>query len=175
MHTKPRTRMSAASFVVWTGGNNADVRQVANGKRRCGLLPQLVQQREGAWRSLTLPRGRTPRTCPREAGPREPRTGSSQIHKRPGEAHPRLEATSLVAQGWGLGSVLLFDALFSGMHGTGYEQGLAQGFEQGLAQGSDASLEQGFDAGPDGTAEGLDGSWDFGGGDFGDFGDFGGF
>ena len=36
---------------------------------------------------------------------------------------------ALVAGAWGLGSVLLFDALFSGMHGVDYG---AQGFEQRL-------------------------------------------
>nr|PZN13551.1 MAG: hypothetical protein DIU75_22600 [Mycolicibacterium hassiacum] len=71
---------------------------------------------------------------------------------------------ALVAGAWGVGSVLLFDALFSGMHGTGYEQGLAQGFDQGFDQG----YEQGLEAG------GADfGGADFGGGDF-DL-DFGGF
>src|SRR6202040_4004385 len=35
---------------------------------------------------------------------------------------------ALVAGAWGLGSVLLFDAMFSGMHGVGYG---AQGFESG--------------------------------------------
>ncbi|BBY82901.1 DUF1542 domain-containing protein [Mycolicibacterium pulveris] len=68
---------------------------------------------------------------------------------------------ALVAGAWGLGSVLLFDALFSGMHGTGYEQGFAQGYDQGFDQGQG---DFGGDAG-DG------GGWDFGG----DFGDFGGF
>lgn len=62
---------------------------------------------------------------------------------------------ALVAGAWGVGSVLLFDALFSGMHGTGYEQGFAQGYDQG---GADAG---GMDDG---------GGWgDFGGGDFGGF------
>ena len=36
---------------------------------------------------------------------------------------------ALVAGAWGLGSVLLFDAMFSGMHGVDYG---AQGFEQRL-------------------------------------------
>lgn len=67
---------------------------------------------------------------------------------------------ALVAGAWGLGSVLLFDALFSGMHGSGYEQGFAQGFDQG--QGGDFTADGG---GADG------GGFDFGG----DFGDFGGF
>lgn len=80
---------------------------------------------------------------------------------------------ALVAGAWGMGSLLLFDALFSGMHGTGYEQGFAQGYDQGYDQGFDQGLEQGDFA----DAGGWDGGGDFGGGDMGDFGgfDFGGF
>lgn len=74
---------------------------------------------------------------------------------------------ALVAGAWGLGSVLLFDALFSGMHGSGYEQGFAQGYDQGLDQG-------GQDFGGDGGWG--DGGGDWGGGDIGGgLGDFGGF
>ena len=82
---------------------------------------------------------------------------------------------ALRAGAWGIGSVLLFDAMFSGMGGVGYG---ASGFENGYGTGFD----QGFDAGYD---QGMgDGGGDFGGGDFGggggDFGgggggDFGGF
>jgi hypothetical protein len=99
---------------------------------------------------------------------------------------------ALVAGAWGLGSVLLFDALFSGMHGVGYD---AQGFESGYGSGFDQGFDQGYDQGlgagqeaggwEGGGAEGGgfdggggDGGWfgggDFGGGDFGG-GDFGGF
>jgi uncharacterized membrane protein YgcG len=79
---------------------------------------------------------------------------------------------ALVAGAWGIGSVLLFDALFSGMHGSGYEQGFAQGYDQGFDQGADAGGDYGGgDYGGDGG--GWDGGGDFGGGDFG--GDFGGF
>ncbi|MGV0794191.1 DUF1542 domain-containing protein [Mycolicibacterium sp. XJ1819] len=63
---------------------------------------------------------------------------------------------ALVAGAWGLGSVMLFDALFSGMHGSGYEQGFAQGYDQGFGEAG------GGDFGGDG------GGWDFGG-DFGGF------
>ncbi|OBB43293.1 hypothetical protein [Mycobacterium sp. 852002-51961_SCH5331710] len=74
---------------------------------------------------------------------------------------------ALVAGAWGLGSVLLFDALFSGMHGSGYEQGFAQGYDQGLDQG-------GQDFGGDGGWGDSGGDW--GGGDIGGgLGDFGGF
>ena len=94
---------------------------------------------------------------------------------------------ALVAGAWGLGSVLLFDALFSGMSGVGYdaagfESGFGSGFEQGFDQGFDQGLDQGGDSGFDmGNAGdgGGGGGGDFGGGDFGggDFGggDFGGF
>lgn len=69
--------------------------------------------------------------------------------------------TALVAGTWGLTSLMLFDALFAGMPGTGYEHGVELGAD-GLG---------GFEGG----ADGLDGGWDFGAGDVGDFGDFGAF
>ena len=103
---------------------------------------------------------------------------------------------ALVAGAWGVGSALLFDALFSGMHGVGYG---AQGFESGYGQGFDGGYGQGFDSGFDAAqAQDHTGGWDnnganwdanagnsdnsggwfdsggdFGGGDFGG-GDFGG-
>lgn len=78
---------------------------------------------------------------------------------------------ALVAGAWGVGSVLLFDALFDGMHGSGYDQGFAQGYDQGFDQGQDT----GFDGGGGWDGGGDGGGWgDFGGGDFGG-GDFGGF
>lgn len=94
---------------------------------------------------------------------------------------------ALVAGAWGLGSVLLFDAMFSGMSGSGYEQGFAQGFDQGQDQGFDQGMDSGggdgggWDGGGGdsgwggGDFGGGDGGWgggDFGGGDFGGFGDF---
>ncbi|WP_102142388.1 DUF1542 domain-containing protein [Mycobacterium hubeiense] len=89
---------------------------------------------------------------------------------------------ALVAGAWGIGSVLLFDALFSGMHGVdygaqGFESGYGEGYQDGLAA-SDAGDAGGGDFGG-GDAGGFDGGgdgggWDFGGGDFGG-GDFGGF
>jgi hypothetical protein len=100
---------------------------------------------------------------------------------------------ALVAGAWGLGSVLLFDAMFSGMHGVdygaqGFESGYGDGFQQGFDQGqldSGGWGDQGggdFGGGGDGGWGGGDGGWggdswgggDFGGGDFGG-GDFGGF
>jgi hypothetical protein len=99
---------------------------------------------------------------------------------------------ALVAGAWGLGSVLLFDAMFSGMHGVdygaqGFESGYGDGYQDGLAVGQDAGGGDG--GGWDGggaDASGVDGysgdggggwdggGWDGGGGDFGG-GDFGGF
>ncbi len=61
---------------------------------------------------------------------------------------------ALVAGAWGLGSVLLFDAMFSGMHGVDYG---AQGFESGYGDGYQDGLDAGQDAG------GGDGGWDGGG------------
>jgi len=94
---------------------------------------------------------------------------------------------ALVAGAWGLGSVMLFDALFTGMHGVGYgasgfEGGYGAGFDQGFGSGYDAGYDQGMEAaggGWDGGGGGWDGGgggWDGGGGDLGGgFGDFGGF
>jgi hypothetical protein len=94
---------------------------------------------------------------------------------------------ALVAGAWGVGSVLLFSTLFSGMGGVGYD---AQGFENGYGDGFQDGMDQGqLDGG--GDQMGQDGGWgdggggdgggwggdsggDFGGGDFGG-GDFGGF
>ncbi|AKK28673.1 hypothetical protein [Mycobacterium sp. EPa45] len=105
--------------------------------------------------------------------------------------------TALVAGAWGVGSVLLFDALFSGMHGvdygaSGFENGFGSGFDQGYDQGLDAAGQDGGGwggdggdgggwggdggGGWDGGGIGDSGGWgggDFGGGDFGGgFGDF---
>ena len=98
---------------------------------------------------------------------------------------------ALVAGAWGVGSVLLFSTLFSGMGGVGYD---AQGFENGYGDGFQDGLDQGQldgggqdfgggdgggwsgDGGGDwGGGDSGGGGWDFGGG--GDFGggDFGGF
>jgi hypothetical protein len=69
---------------------------------------------------------------------------------------------ALVAGAWGVGSVFLFSALFSGMGGVGYD---AQGFESGYGDG----YGDGFDAGQDGGDYG-DGGGDMGGGDGGGWG-----
>ena len=99
---------------------------------------------------------------------------------------------ALVAGAWGLGSVLLFDAMFSGMHGVDYgAQGFESGYGDGYSDGFDAGQDGGYDGGADASGydggSGDSGGWwdggggdsggwgggDFGGGDFG--GDFGGF
>jgi uncharacterized membrane protein YgcG len=102
---------------------------------------------------------------------------------------------ALRAGAWGVGSALLFDSLFHGMHGVNYG---AQGFESGFGSGYDQGYQQGFDQnqfGDSGQAQdvswndnpnwdngnsdsgwgfggGGDSGWDFGGGDFGGGGDF---
>ena len=99
---------------------------------------------------------------------------------------------ALVAGAWGLGSVLLFDAMFSGMHGVdygaqGFESGYGDGYSDGFAAGQDSGADGGgWDGGGGGGADasgsdgysGDSGGWDAGGwdggGDFGG-GDFGGF
>jgi hypothetical protein len=96
--------------------------------------------------------------------------------------------TALVAGAWGVGSLLVFDALFGGFHGGG---GYDAGFQDGVEY---ADAHDGVDAGGDGGAGGdygasgdggdvdyaaadyggdYGGGGDFGGGDFGG-GDFGG-
>jgi hypothetical protein len=99
--------------------------------------------------------------------------------------------TALVAGAWGVGSVLLFDSLFSGMHGvsygaSGFENGFGSGFDQGYDQGYDQGLEAaGQDGGWGGDSGGWadnngggwggdSGGWGGDGGGLGDFGDFGG-
>jgi hypothetical protein len=98
---------------------------------------------------------------------------------------------ALRAGAWGLGSVLMFDAMFSGMHGIGYdsnafESGYGSGFDQGYDAGMDqGQLDGGGDYAGDGGGWGGDGGWFgggdsggdggwFGGGDIGGGGDFGG-
>ncbi|MGE5828428.1 MAG: hypothetical protein ACM30G_08700 [Micromonosporaceae bacterium] len=105
--------------------------------------------------------------------------------------------TALVAGAWGVGSLLVFDALFGGWHdgGGGYDQGFQEGVEYADAHdGVDASGDGGGDTGGGDTggdyadggtyADGGDyadtsyasndyGGADYGGGDFGG-GDFGG-
>ncbi|RZQ60472.1 hypothetical protein [Amycolatopsis suaedae] len=79
---------------------------------------------------------------------------------------------ALVAGAWGLGSMLLFSAMFSGMAGIASADAWASGYNAGQEEAA-------ADAGADGGDAGGDAGGDFGGGDFGggDFGggDFGGF
>ncbi|MGY4649832.1 DUF1542 domain-containing protein [Mycobacterium sp. URHB0021] len=89
---------------------------------------------------------------------------------------------ALVAGAWGLGSVLLFDAMFSGMHGVdygaqGFEQGYGDGYADGMAAGDGGGDAGGWDGGDGGGSDGGGwdgGGWDSGGGDWGGGGDFGG-
>jgi hypothetical protein len=86
--------------------------------------------------------------------------------------------TALAAGAGAVGSMLLFDALFSPSwgdpgYGAGFEQGLEyadeHGWDPGGGDGGDADA-----AGDFGGGDGGDWGGDFGGGDFGgDFGDFG--
>ncbi|AKC41242.1 Uncharacterised protein [Mycolicibacterium phlei] len=67
--------------------------------------------------------------------------------------------SALVAGAWGVGSALLFNSLFSGMHGVGYG---ASGFESGFGQGYSDGYDAGLNAGNDGGAN--QGGWDQGSG-----------
>lgn len=76
---------------------------------------------------------------------------------------------ALVAGAWGVGSVLLFSTLFSGMGGIGYD---AQAFENGYGDGFQDGMDQGELGGGGFEGDGgggFDGGWDGGGGDFGGF------
>ena len=112
-----------------------------------------------------VPSGRTPNYYPggRVAGRPVPAGWYSEPWWKP----------ALVAGAWGMGSVLLFDAMFSGMGGVGYgAAGFENGYGTGFDQGFDAGYDQGMDAGGGDFGGGDFGGGDFGGGDFGGFGDF---
>ncbi|WP_246633316.1 hypothetical protein [Pseudonocardia nigra] len=81
---------------------------------------------------------------------------------------------ALVAGAWGVGSMLLFSAMFSGMSGVAYAEGFGDGMAYDDAQGDVGSDMGGDDMGGDDMGGDMGG--DVGGGDFGDLGgDFGGF
>ena len=75
---------------------------------------------------------------------------------------------ALVAGAWGVGSVLLFDSLFSGMHGVGYG---ASGFENGYGSGFDQGFDQGYDRGGWTATAAVATAAAWGGGDSGGGGD----
>jgi hypothetical protein len=82
---------------------------------------------------------------------------------------------ALVAGAWGLGSMLLFSAMFSGMYGIPDAQAWENGYDAGQADAAADSGGDGGDAGGDyGDAGGGDYGGDYGGGDWGGGGDFGG-
>ena len=68
--------------------------------------------------------------------------------------------TALTAGAWGVGSYLLFDALFSGMGGVPYEHGFSEGYQEGFEAGQDADSSAG------GGDWGDGGGGDLGGGDW---------
>lgn len=84
---------------------------------------------------------------------------------------------ALVAGAWGVGSMLLFSTMFSGMAGVPYD---AQHFEDGAGAEGDAGADAGADGGADGGGDDFGGGdnyaggEDFGGGGFDGGGDFGG-
>ena len=76
---------------------------------------------------------------------------------------------ALVAGAWGVGSMLLFSAMFSGMYGIPDAQAWEQGYDAGQADAADGG--DGGDAGGDGGGDaggdmGGDGGGDWGGGGF---------
>jgi uncharacterized membrane protein YgcG len=78
---------------------------------------------------------------------------------------------ALVAGAWGLGSMLLFSAMFSGMAGIASAAAWEQGYDAGQEDTMSGEGAEGGDFGGDGGGD--FGGGDFGGGDFGG-GDFGG-
>lgn len=86
---------------------------------------------------------------------------------------------ALVAGAWGVGSFLLFDAMFSGMHGIAEANAWESGFDAGQADamadmnGGDFGGGQDF-AGYDGGGQDFGGGQDGGGFDWGGGGDWGG-
>jgi len=89
--------------------------------------------------------------------------------------------TALVAGAWGVGSLLVFNALFSPSWGdsgynAGYEQGLDYADQHGWDPGSEGGDGGGDASGADGGDGGADYSGDYQASDFGDYGggDFGG-
>ena len=69
--------------------------------------------------------------------------------------------TALVAGAWGVGSILLFDALFSGMHGVSVDQqDFADGYSEGYQDGTDQPGDPGTDSG-NWDSGGFDGGFDF--------------
>ncbi|QYN34194.1 hypothetical protein K1T35_38150 [Pseudonocardia sp. DSM 110487] len=77
---------------------------------------------------------------------------------------------ALVAGAWGIGSVLLFSAMFSGMSGVAYSDGFADGAASADGGADDAQGDVGADMGDPGGVDG--GGFDAGGGFDGGFGDF---
>jgi uncharacterized membrane protein YgcG len=77
---------------------------------------------------------------------------------------------ALVAGAWGVGSALLFSAMFSGMAGVAYADGFADGAAYDDAGADDAQGDVGADMGDSGGYDG--GGFDAGGGFDGGFGDF---
>jgi len=145
--------------------------EALSGQRTAGAVTEdrRVQFEGREIEASPTPTGRTPNYYPggRVAGRPVPAGWYSEPWWKP----------ALIAGAWGIGSVLLFDAMFSGMAGTGYEQGFADGQDQGFDQGQDGGGDQGGGEGGGWDGGGGDGGgWggDFGGGDFGG-GDFGGF
>jgi hypothetical protein len=76
--------------------------------------------------------------------------------------------SALVAGAWGVGSFLVFDALFSGMSGIGSAGAWENGYDAGLA--ADGGFDGGgFDGGGQDVGADLGGGWGGGDGDWGGF------
>lgn len=78
---------------------------------------------------------------------------------------------ALVAGAWGIGSMFLFSAMFSGMAGIASASAWESGHNAGQEEAAADTGGEGGDAG----GEGMDSGGDAGGGDFGDWGGGGGF
>jgi uncharacterized membrane protein YgcG len=85
---------------------------------------------------------------------------------------------ALIGGAWGLGSVLLFSAMFSGMDGIASANAWESGYDAGQQDAMGDFGQDGSDYGGDGgdyaDSGGDYSGGDFGGGDYSGFGDFGG-
>lgn len=85
---------------------------------------------------------------------------------------------ALVAGAWGVGSMLLFSAMFSGMYGIpdagAWEAGYDAGQADAMSDGGDGGGDYGDGGDAGGDYGGGDYGGDYGGGDWGGGGDFGG-
>ncbi|HEY0637288.1 MAG TPA: hypothetical protein VGD67_06550 [Pseudonocardiaceae bacterium] len=137
------------------------------GQQRAGAVTEdrSVEVEGHRYLAATGPSDRTPHYYPggAVAGRPVPRGWYSEPWWKP----------ALVAGAWGVGSVLLFGAMFGGMMGVPSAAAFESGYQEGFEDGQAADDAGGGDAGSD-AGGGDYGGGDYGGGDYGGGSDFGG-